>query len=93
MQEAILTGPESRKEWLLDKFAFEAKRTGRAEFYKIWRDDNHAIDLSHIDVKEKVNYIHRNPVRASLVELPDHYLYSSAIDYAGGKGQVKVVVV
>ena len=93
MQEAILTGPESRKEWLLDKFAFEAKRTGRAEFYKIWRDENHAIDLSHIDVKEKVNYIHRNPVRASLVELPDHYLYNSAIDYAGGKGQVKAVVV
>ncbi len=32
MQEAILTGPESRKEWLLDKFAFEARKTGRADF-------------------------------------------------------------
>ena len=93
MQEAILTGPESRKEWLLDKFSFEARRTGRADFYKIWRDDNHAIDLSHFDIMEKVNYIHLNPVRAGLVEAPVHYLYSSAIDYASGKGLVEVVVV
>ena len=49
---------ESRKEWLLDKFSFEAKRTRRAENYKVWKDDNHAIDLSHIDLMEKVNYIH-----------------------------------
>ena len=93
MQEAILSGPESRREWLLDKFAFEARRTGRADFYKIWRDDNHAIDLSNLDAMEKINYIHLNPVRAGLVELHAHYLYSSAVDYAGGKGLVKVAVV
>ena len=85
--------PESRGEWLLHKFSFEAKRSGRAENYKIWKDSNHAIDLTHIDIMQKINYIHNNPVNAGLVRHPEHYLYSSAIDYAGGKGLVNVVVV
>lgn len=72
---------ESREEWLKDKFSFEARRTGRAENFKIWRDDNHAIDLTDIDILEKIDYIHNNPVKAGLVEYPEHYLYSSAGDY------------
>jgi len=61
---------ESGSEWLLDKFAFEARRTRRAEKYKIWKDDNHPIDLTDIDILEKINYIHDNPVRAGLVRYP-----------------------
>lgn len=38
---------ESRKEWLLDKFNFEARKTRRAENYKFWKDDNHAILLDN----------------------------------------------
>jgi REP element-mobilizing transposase RayT len=81
---------ESRAEWLLDRFAYEASRTGRAEYYKIWRDDNHAIDLTNIDVFQKVAYIHNNPVMAGLVFEPDQYPYSSALDYNGKKGLVTV---
>ncbi len=86
---------ESRKDWLLDKFSFEARRTGRATFYKLWKDNNHALDLDNnaIGLMEKVDYIHENPVRAGLVEFPDHYLYSSARDYGGQKGLVDIVVV
>lgn len=84
--------PESRREWMLDKFAFEAKRTRRAKHYKVWKDDNHAIDLRHIDAMSKIDYIHENPVTAGIVNEPQHYLYSSAIDYAEGKGLVKVEV-
>ena len=91
--EAIKELPESRRDWLLDKFAFEARRTGRAENFKLWRDDNHAIDLTNRHAMEKVDYIHQNPVRAGLVEFPSHYLYSSAKDYAGEKGLANVVVI
>ena len=66
--------------------------TRRAENYKIWKDDNHAIDLSSIDMMEKIDYIHTNPVRAGLVD-PDHYIYSSAKDYAREKGLLEVEVV
>ena len=84
---------ESCREWLLDKFSFEAQRTGRAKQYKIWKDDNHAIDLSTIDIIDKIQYIHENPVRAGWVDIEEHYMYSSAVDYAGGKGLVDITLV
>jgi REP element-mobilizing transposase RayT len=91
--ETIQQIPESRKEFLLDKFDFEARRTLRAEYYKFWKDDNHTILMDgNIDVMQKINYIHENPVRDGIVNEPEHYIYSSAIDYTGGKGLVKVIV-
>lgn len=85
---------ESRREWLLDKFSFEARKTARAKNYKLWKDDNHAIDLTNnnFDPFEKIHYIHNNPVRAGIVNEPQHYRYSSACDYAGTRGLVDVIV-
>ena len=84
---------ESRQKWLLDKFSFEARRTRRAENYKVWQDDNHPIDLTDIDMMEKINYVHENPVRAGLVDAPEEYVYSSARNYIGKSGLVKVAVI
>lgn len=42
---------------------------------------------------QKLNYIHQNPVKAELVNRAEDYRYSSAIDYAGGKGLLDVMVV
>lgn len=78
---------------MIDKFEFEAGKTGRTENYKIWKDSNHAICIDgQINLWQKIHYIHENPVRAGLVEKPEHYIYSSASDYAGKKGLVKVSV-
>lgn len=52
----IGTTAESRREWLLDKFSFEARRTGRAENHKVWRDDNHAIVISNRCLAENQLY-------------------------------------
>ncbi|MBC7389537.1 MAG: hypothetical protein H7329_10025 [Opitutaceae bacterium] len=41
---------------------------------------------------QKVDFINYNPVGASLVKTPINHFYSSAMDYAGMKGMVKVVV-
>ena len=87
----ILLENESRKKWMLNVFQFEAKRTGRAKHYKIWQDSNRAIDLNDIDAITKINYIHENPVENGIVREVDHYMCSSALDYAGGTGLVKVV--
>ena len=87
----ILEIGESRREWLLNKFAFEAKRTGRAKNYKLWRDDNHAICLEKSEwVLQRLNYIHQNPVRQMIEYNPEDYIFSSAIDYADGKGLVTI---
>ncbi|WP_317039620.1 hypothetical protein [Sinomicrobium oceani] len=44
-------------------------------------------------IQEKVSYIHNNPVEAGLVSKPQDYLYSSATDYAGGKGLLDHIIV
>jgi hypothetical protein len=34
-------------------------------------------------MERSLDYIHDNPVKAGIVLSPEHYLYSSAINYAG----------
>lgn len=87
--------PESRKTWMIKKFEYAGKRLKRIKNYKFWQDSNHAIELDEIDTKmkeQKLDYIHINPVKAMLVRNPDDYLFSSALDYTGGKGLVKISI-
>ncbi|SFS65767.1 REP element-mobilizing transposase RayT [Zhouia amylolytica] len=85
---------ESRKEFLLNEFKKAAKRSSNVKSYQFWRHDNKPIELwSNKVIKEKINYIHQNPVEAGLVFRPEDYVYSSAVDYAGEKGLIENVVV
>ncbi|PWJ42698.1 REP-associated tyrosine transposase [Sediminitomix flava] len=81
--------PESRREWLLDAFAYEAKKTRRTSHYKLWQDSNHAVCMGN-QLWKSIDYIHNNPVRAGLVDNVAEYRYSSARDYAGKQGLVNV---
>ena len=86
---------ESRRKWMLKKFEFAGKRLKRITNYKFWQDSNHAIMLEAFDTKmkdQKLEYIHNNPVKAMLVNNPEDYIFSSAIDYADGKGLVNVTL-
>ena len=88
---SIKNEPESRREWLLYMFGFFANGTNANEYYKVWTSDNHPEEIySEAFLKQKMNYIHENPVRAGWVRRPEDYLYSSAIDYAGGKGIIEI---
>ena len=42
---------------------------------------------------QKLDYIHDNPVKAKIVVNKEDYLYSSAIDYAGGKGLLNIELI
>ncbi len=90
--EEIKSIPESRKEWIIDKFEFEGKKLKRIAKYKFWKDASHAIELSDNKmITEKIDYIHENPVKSLIVSQPEHYLFSSAVDYSGTKGLVEIV--
>jgi len=85
--------PESRRDWMLYRFGFSAKYDSKVKEYKVWQEGNEpkAIHTNHF-MNQKINYIHENPVRAEIVNEPHHYKYSSAIDYAGGKGPLDIVL-
>ncbi len=85
---------ESRREFLLEQFKKAAENSSNVKKYQFWRHDNKPIELwSTKVIKEKVNYIHQNPVAAGLVFRPEEYVYSSAIDYAGETGMLRNIIV
>jgi putative transposase len=84
---AIQEGPESRSYWMLNQFSFAASTDKKVKEYKFWQEGNEAKEILSAEFMiQKLEYIHQNPVRAEIVDVPESYLYSSAIDYAGGKG-------
>ena len=85
---------ESRKEYLLEQFKSAAKSSSNVNEYQFWRHDNKPIELwSNKVIKEKIDYIHRNPVAEGLVYHPEDYVYSSAIDYSGEQGLLENITV
>ena len=49
--------------------------------------DNKPIELwSNKVIKQKIDYVHQNPVEAGLVYKAEEYVYSSARDYTEEKG-------
>jgi REP element-mobilizing transposase RayT len=90
--QAIKENPrESRKEWMIPIFQDHGEKNSRNTTHQFWIQDNHPVELfSTPFTDQKINYIHNNPVKAGIVARPEHYLYSSAIDYTGGNGFLHV---
>ena len=84
---------ESRRKWMLDRFSFAAVNDTKATNYKLWQDGYHP-ELLYTEefYRQKLAYIHNNPVVQEIVANPEDYLYSSARDYTGGKGLITVIV-
>ena len=93
--EAIRNHPgESRKHYFMTEFARAATKSSNVKHHQFWRHDNHPIELwSYHVIWQKINYVHLNPVKAGIVSCGKSYKYSSAIDYAGGKGLLEDIVV
>lgn len=43
--------------------------------------------------EQKLEYLHNNPIKEGFVFEPHEYKYSSAIDYAGGRGFVDIIMI
>ena len=91
---AIQENPqESRKEWILDRCWFRGANDLKIKNFKFWQDGCYIETICKYDFyRQKLDYIHLNPVRQEIVDRPEHYLYSSARDYCGGKGLIDVIV-
>jgi REP element-mobilizing transposase RayT len=81
--EAIENNPqESRKEWLLFMFKRAGKKNATTNKYQFWQHHNKPIELwSEKVLKQKIDYIHNNPVAGGFVVNPEDYKYSSARNY------------
>jgi REP element-mobilizing transposase RayT len=83
--------PESRREWLLNHFAFNARKNNTHSEYQVWQRDNHPIILySPRVIRQKLAYIHLNPVSGKIVHQPEDFIYSSASNYILGSGVLDI---
>ena len=84
---------ESRRQWLLERFEFNARRNKRDSKYQVWQKGSHPIILySPKAIRINLNYIHKNPVVAGIVKKQEYFEYSSASNYINGKGVLEVKV-
>jgi putative transposase len=71
---------ECRTDWL-QAFEFAGDQSERADF-KVWQDGSwEQLVFTEKFMREKLNHIHLNPVRAGLVHTAEEYPYSSYCNY------------
>lgn len=94
MLQNINDEPESRREWMLEYFQKACQHLKREQQFKVWQDGYHAeLVETNWFIKQKVNYIHNNPVKDKIVTEPEEYYFSSARNYAGLENELEVIMV
>jgi REP element-mobilizing transposase RayT len=89
--DKIQNSPESRREWMLERFKLAAQKHQRNKEYQFWQYGNHAEEIySTAFMWSKLHYIHLNPVRAGLVGKASDYIYSSASNYVNDSGLLEI---
>ena len=94
----VFTRPET-VEILLDSWCYlRAHHDFRLHGYVVLENHLHLIagspqigkDIQHAVMRQKLEYIHNNPVKRGFVDLPEHWRWSSARNYAEGGGLTDV---
>jgi REP element-mobilizing transposase RayT len=82
---------ERRVQTLLDGLEYHKSRHKTDREYQLWQEGSHpkVID-SEAMLRQKLEYIHQNPVKRGYVSDPVHWRYSSARNYAGMEAGVSV---
>ena len=77
--------------WMMER---AGKKNSHNKGFQFQQQDNDPIQLETNEMmQQKLDYIHNNPVEAGFVDEPEHYLYSSARDYAGIKGLIDISLI
>ena len=80
-----------KRETLLQQLEFHKKRHKAAQEYQFWQEGSHPKVIQSDEMMvQKIEYIHNNPVKRGYVDLPEHWRYSSARNYAGQRGLLEV---
>jgi len=76
---------------VLEQLAYYKLRHKHDRDYQLWQEGSHPeLIQGEAMMRQKINYIHNNPVQRGYVDLPIHWRYSSARNYAGLDGLINV---
>jgi REP element-mobilizing transposase RayT len=76
---------------ILQQLAFRKARHKVDRKHQLWQEGSHPQQISSDEMmRQKIDYIHYNPVKRGFVDEPEHWRYSSARNYAGLPGLIDV---
>jgi REP element-mobilizing transposase RayT len=82
---------ERKVERLLQRLRFSKRAHKIDRDYQFWQEGVHAeLLFNEIILRQKLDYIHFNPVKRGYVDNPEYWRYSSARNYAGLEGLIEV---
>ena len=77
---------------LLDQFSFYKKAHKTQTTFQIWQEGCAPKLIQNNEMmRQKLDYIHLNPVKRGYVEAAEHWRYSSAKNYHGESGLIEVI--
>jgi putative transposase len=82
---------EHRAKPLLERLhlALKAERSDRG--HQLWQEGSHPQCIQGEEMlRQKLDYIHNNPVKRGFVDEPEHWRWSSARNDAGREGMIEV---
>ena len=76
---------QDQKTWVLNQLRYYKQPAKSRSDYQVWQEGFHPQQIvSEEMLRQKIDYLHHNPVRAGMVGRPEDWVYSSAGHYAGG---------
>jgi len=76
---------------ILEQLAFYKKAHKKDRAYQFWQEGVHPELIQNDEMmRQKIDYIHQNPVKRGYVDEAAHWRYSSARNYAGQEGLLEV---
>lgn len=76
---------------LLERLRFAKKRHKTDREYQFWQEGSHAeMVFSEAVMRQKLDYIHGNPVKRGYVDRPEHWRCSSARNDLGETGLIEI---
>jgi len=80
-----------RRSPVLDLLAWHKSRHKSDREHQVWQEGSHPEQVEgEAMMRQKLEYIHNNPVARGYVDDPLHWRYSSARSYAGEPGLIEV---
>lgn len=77
----------------MDYFKKACQHLKQEQHYKVWQNGYHAEHIySNKFIKQKMDYIHNNPVKDKIVTTPEEYYFSSARNYAALENELEVIL-
>ncbi len=82
---------ENKMETTLERLGFHKLKHKTDRQYQLWQEGSHPQQIQGEEMmKQKLEYIHLNPVKRGYIDDPIHWRYSSARNYAGKESLIDI---